>query len=286
MLRIRSDGGALTSAQARAIGGISQDFARGTADITDRQNIQLHWIRIEDVPEIWDRLEARRPAHHRGLRRHPSRDPGLTRRRVSPPTRSSTGPRRSRRSSTASSADPEFSNLPRKFKTAISGSPRHDVAHEINDVSFVGVVHPEHGPGFDVWVGGGPVHEPDARPAPGRLGAPGRGPRGVGRGHRDLPGLRVPAPAQPGPAEVPGGRLGRRSGSARCWRPSTSSARCSTGRPPTPCPQGARDHVGIHPQRDGRVYVGAAPTVGRINGADPGAAGRPRRRVRRPAGCG
>ena len=51
--------------------------------------------------------------------------------------------------------DPEYANLPRKFKTAISGSPRHDVAHEINDVSFVGVVHPEHGPGFDVWVGGG-----------------------------------------------------------------------------------------------------------------------------------
>src|SRR4029077_8498603 len=58
MLRIRSDGGALTSAQARAIAGVSQDFARGTADITDRQNIQLHWIRIEDVPEIWERLEA------------------------------------------------------------------------------------------------------------------------------------------------------------------------------------------------------------------------------------
>ena len=52
-------------------------------------------------------------------------------------------------------ARPAYSNLPRKFKSAISGSPRLDVAHEINDVSFVGVVHPEHGPGFDVWVGGG-----------------------------------------------------------------------------------------------------------------------------------
>ena len=49
----------------------------------------------------------------------------------------------------------EFSNLPRKFKTAISGSPRQDVAHEIHDIAFVGVVHPEHGPGFDLWVGGG-----------------------------------------------------------------------------------------------------------------------------------
>ena len=49
----------------------------------------------------------------------------------------------------------DFSNLPRKFKSAISGSPLLDVAHEINDIAFVGVNHPEHGPGFDLWVGGG-----------------------------------------------------------------------------------------------------------------------------------
>ena len=58
MLRIRIDGGALTTEQLRVIGEISVDFARDTADITDRQNVQLHWIRIEDVPEIWRRLEA------------------------------------------------------------------------------------------------------------------------------------------------------------------------------------------------------------------------------------
>jgi sulfite reductase (ferredoxin) len=48
---------------------------------------------------------------------------------------------------------PEHSNLPRKFKTAISGL--QDVVHEVNDVAFIGVNHPEHGPGFDLWVGGG-----------------------------------------------------------------------------------------------------------------------------------
>ena len=48
---------------------------------------------------------------------------------------------------------PEYSNLPRKFKTAISGL--QDVVHEINDVAFIGVNHPEHGPGLDLWVGGG-----------------------------------------------------------------------------------------------------------------------------------
>ena len=42
--------------------------------------------------------------------------------------------------------DPELANLPRKFKTAITGHPSLDVVHEINDVSLVGVVHPELGP--------------------------------------------------------------------------------------------------------------------------------------------
>ena len=58
MLRVRVDGGALTTEQLRVIGEVSRDYARGTADITDRQNIQLHWVRIEDVPAIWERLEA------------------------------------------------------------------------------------------------------------------------------------------------------------------------------------------------------------------------------------
>jgi sulfite reductase (ferredoxin) len=58
MLRIRIDGGQLTTEQLRVIGEISSTYARDTADITDRQNIQLHWIRIEDVPAIWQRLEA------------------------------------------------------------------------------------------------------------------------------------------------------------------------------------------------------------------------------------
>src|SRR5690606_41692667 len=44
--------------QLALIGELSQTYARNTADITDRQNVQYHWIRIEDVPTIWARLEA------------------------------------------------------------------------------------------------------------------------------------------------------------------------------------------------------------------------------------
>ena len=153
MLRVRIDGGALTTEQLRAIGEISQTYARDTADVTDRQNIQYHWIRIEDMPAIWERLESRRADHHGGVRRHAPRDPRLARRRH---RRGRDDRRHARRSTTILEryiGDPAFSNLPRKFKTAISW--QQDVAHEVNDVSFVGVVHPEHGPGFDLWVGGG-----------------------------------------------------------------------------------------------------------------------------------
>src|ERR1700729_4509881 len=58
MLRVRIDGGQLTSEQLRVISDISVRYARGTADVTDRQKIQLHWIEIESVPAIWEALEA------------------------------------------------------------------------------------------------------------------------------------------------------------------------------------------------------------------------------------
>jgi len=58
MMRIRIPGGQLTSEQLRAIAWASERFGRAVADVTDRQNIQLHWIRIEDVPRIWERLES------------------------------------------------------------------------------------------------------------------------------------------------------------------------------------------------------------------------------------
>lgn len=51
--------------------------------------------------------------------------------------------------------DPAFSNLPRKYKTSISGCVQQCAQHEINDVSFVGTHGPDGGPGFDLWVGGG-----------------------------------------------------------------------------------------------------------------------------------
>jgi sulfite reductase (ferredoxin) len=152
MMRVRTDGKALSAAALRTLGQISTEFARDTADISDRENLQCHWIEIKNVPEIWQRLAA-----------------------VGLQTTEACGdcPRGMLGSPLAGEAldevldataaldeiirryigKPEYANLPRKYKTAVSGL--QDVAHEVNDVSFIGVNHPEHGPGLDLWVGGG-----------------------------------------------------------------------------------------------------------------------------------
>ncbi|WP_454199771.1 nitrite/sulfite reductase [Nocardia sp. Marseille-Q1738] len=152
MMRIRCDAGALNVAQLRTLGQISTEFARDTADLSDRENVQYHWIEVENVPEIWKRIEAVGLKTTEACGDCPrvvlgSPLAGESRSEIIDPTpaieeivRRYIGKK-------------EYSNLPRKFKTAISG--QQDVVHEINDVAFVGVVHPEHGPGLDLWVGGG-----------------------------------------------------------------------------------------------------------------------------------
>lgn len=152
MLRVRSDGGALTTAALRTLGGISTEFARDTADLSDRQNVQYHWIEVENMPEIWRRLDEV------GLQT--TEACGDCPRIVLGSPLAGEHPDEVIDGTPAVNeivkryiGKPEYSNLPRKFKTAISGL--QDVVHEINDVAFIGVEHPEHGPGFDVWVGGG-----------------------------------------------------------------------------------------------------------------------------------
>ncbi|MFF7985098.1 nitrite/sulfite reductase [Streptomyces sp. NPDC007901] len=265
MLRVRIDGGRLTTQQLRVIGEISQEFARGSADITDRQNIQLHWIRIEDVPEIWNRLEA----------------VGLSTTEACGDT-----PRVVIGSPVAGIAEDEiidgswaideinkryigskeFSNLPRKFKSAISGSPLLDVVHEINDIAFVGVEHPEHGPGFDLWVGGGLSTNPKIGV---RLGAwvplaevpdVWAGVIGIFRdyGYRRL---RTRARLKFLVADWGAEKFRQVLEDEYLKRPLVD------GPAPAQPLQRWRDHVGVHRQQDGNFYVGFAPRVGRVDGA-------------------
>ncbi|MCB0901806.1 MAG: nitrite/sulfite reductase, partial [Actinobacteria bacterium] len=263
MLRIRSDGGTLSLDQVRAIADISTRFGRDTADITDRQNIQLHWIRVEDMPEIWRLLEAVGLSTTEACGDTPrvvlgSPVAGIASDEILDGTpaieeivRRYVG-------------DPEYSNLPRKFKSAVSGSPRQDVAHEINCVSFVGVVHPERGPGFDVWVGGGLSTNPMVAQ---RLGAwvpldevPDVW-EGIIKIYRDYGYRRLRNRA-------------RLKFLMADWGPEKFRevleqeylGRTLIDGPAPGAPTGRRDHVGISAQTDGLFYVGAAPTVGRISG--------------------
>ncbi|ALG07536.1 nitrite/sulfite reductase [Kibdelosporangium phytohabitans] len=262
MLRIRIDGGAVTTQQLAVIGEISQTYARDTADITDRQNIQYHWIRIEDMPVIWQKLEAAGMTTMEACGDSPrvilgSPVAGISRDEVIDGTPAIDAIKNTY------IGDEAFSNLPRKFKTAISGL--QDVAHEVHDVAFVGVVHPEHGPGFDVWVGGGLSTNPMLGK---RLGA------------------WVPLDDVPKVWEAVisvfrdyGYRRLRHRARIKFlvadWGPEKFRETMEEkylgykllDGPAPEVPEVVLDHIGVHEQKDGRFYVGAAPIAGRVSGS-------------------
>jgi sulfite reductase (ferredoxin) len=261
MLRIRVDGGQLDLTQLRTIADISTRYARDTADITDRQNIQLHWVRIEDVPAIWRRLEAVGLDTTEACGDCPrvilgSPVAGIAADEVIDATPAI------REITATYIGDRSLANLPRKFKSTVGWLA--DVPYEANDIAFVGVVHPEFGPGFDLWVGGGlstnpmlaqrlgawvPLHEVPEVWA------------GVVKVFRDY-GYR---------------RLRHRArlkflvadwGAARFREVLESEylERKLVDGPAPELPAAPIDHIGVHRQRDGRYYVGAAPVVGRVTG--------------------
>ncbi|MGH9536031.1 MAG: nitrite/sulfite reductase [Terriglobales bacterium] len=153
MLRIRIPNGLLTAAQAAAIAGLAERYGRGLADITVRQNIQLHWLEAEEVPDIF----------------HALWDAGLTSQAAcGDDTRNVTG-------CPLAGVDPEewtdasalaravgreliaheaYYNLPRKFKICITGCRQWCPNPEINDVAFT--AYRRGGElGFGLRVGGG-----------------------------------------------------------------------------------------------------------------------------------
>ena len=123
MLRVRSDGALLDAAKLRALGSIGTDFARDTADITDRQNIQYHWIEIEDVPEIWERLDAVGMTSLEACGDSPrpflgSPVAGVAADEIIDATPALAEIKR------RYIGNPEYSNLPRKFKTSAERPPQ------------------------------------------------------------------------------------------------------------------------------------------------------------------
>lgn len=155
MVRIRIPGGDLTPDQLRTIADLSTEHGRGLADITVRQNIQLHWVRVESLPDVLDRL--------RGVGLSTTEACGdCVRNIINCPVSGvdhdelyDTTPL-IQQTNEFFVGNREFSNLPRKFKIAITGCAVRCVYPEINDVGMFAVHDRERGGvAFRVRVGGG-----------------------------------------------------------------------------------------------------------------------------------
>src|SRR5215471_15381467 len=146
MMRVRIPGGQLRSDQVRALAGVAKEFGRDLADVTDRQNVQFHWIRIEDVPVIWDRLAEVGLSSLQACGDVPRNILGCPVAGIDAAEVIDASVAL-RATEAVAAMNPEFVNLPRKYKTSISGCGSQCTGHEVNDVSLVGVVGPDGMPG-------------------------------------------------------------------------------------------------------------------------------------------
>jgi sulfite reductase (ferredoxin) len=162
MMRIGLPNGLLTAHQLHAIADITAKYARGIADITTRQNIQLHWLTIESLPEVVDALTA--------IGLSPKGACGDVVRNVTGcPLAGLDGHEVLDASPLAVeiaqklTANPEFYNLPRKFKISVTGCPIWCSYPEINDVALTALKRTKDGVeeiGYSLRVGGGLSAEP------------------------------------------------------------------------------------------------------------------------------
>ncbi len=177
MMRLTNCGGILEPGQPRAIGEVAREYATGPVenpefgdgwvDFTTRQSIQLHWIKLEDVPAVWEKLEAA------GVSTRSSS--GDTMRNISgcPVAGKAEEYAESRpildEIGETIRGDDDLSNMPRKFNISVSGCRQGCAQDVINDIGLEPahrLVDGEHVEGFNVRIGGGlGGHEPRrARP--------------------------------------------------------------------------------------------------------------------------
>ena len=164
MLRIRIPNGFLTSPQLRTLADLAERYARGVADITVRQNIQLHWVRIEDLPTIFSALGAcglSSLGTCGDVTRNITGCPlaGLDADEIvdaSPLVQAATA---------MVNGSPDFYNLPRKYKVSITGCRVWCSYPEINDLGLTAVRDLYSGRvGFSLRVGGGLSTQPHLGP--------------------------------------------------------------------------------------------------------------------------
>ena len=268
MLRIRIPNGQLRSQQLRTIADLTQRYARGIADLTVRQNIQLHWVTIESLPELLEQLwkvDLNTTGACGDVTRNVTGCPvaGFDADEICDASPLAI------EASRMLAGNAEFYNLPRKFKISITGCRVWCPYPEINDVGLTAntrIVHGKPEVGFSLRVAGGLSAEPYLGA---RLNAFIRWNqvlpviRGIAelfrdsdvlREHREHARLKFLFLRHGWTAETFMEELERRIGFH--LDPAESE------QPPADV---YRDHIGIHPQRQpGYCYVGATVLGGRI----------------------
>ena len=275
MLRIKVPGGVMTAAQVREVGVAAEAFAEGPddspvfgnryADLTTRQDIQLHWIRIADVPRIWQRfwevgLTTVQACGDSARNVCSCPVSGIDKNEVveAYPVAQAI--------SAFFTGNREYANLPRKWKIAVTGCTEDCARVEINDVGLWPAAHGDGTVGFNVLVGGGlsdgerMASDIDVFVRPDQAVELCRGIAQVfgelgNRENRGLARMRYLA-QELGP-----------EGFRSALEERTNFALEPAGRELTTAFRG--DHVGVHPQKqDGLFYVGCSVPVGRMHGID------------------
>jgi sulfite reductase beta subunit-like hemoprotein len=263
MLRVKLPGGLLTPAKLRTIGGISQRFGRGSGELTTRQNIQLHWIELAELPEVLQTLDAAGLTtvgacgdNVRAITGCPVA--GLDRDElfeVQPLIDEATDFFIGHR---------EYSDLPRKHKITLSACPHQCNAPEIHCIALLGALR-EGRPGFAVRVGGGLSTWPRLSDDLG-VWVPAADTVSVLRAIVDVWRLDLKYRMSRAKARLKFmvSDLGPQAFRARVEE--RLGARLADGVLP-PAPEEEKDHAGIHPQRQpGLFYAGFPVPLGLLDG--------------------
>jgi sulfite reductase (ferredoxin) len=158
MMRIAIPNGILSASQARVIAQITKQHARNLADITVRQAIQLHWLTIELLPEVVDALDAIGLSPKGACGDVVRNVTGCPLAGVAANELIDSAPL-AREIAAMLAGNPDFYNLPRKFKISVTGCPDWCSLPEINDIGLTAVKHNGQ-VGYSLRVGGGLSREP------------------------------------------------------------------------------------------------------------------------------
>jgi sulfite reductase (ferredoxin) len=158
MMRIAIPNGMLSASQLRVIAQLTKKHARNLADITVRQAIQLHWLTIESLPEVVDALDSIGLSPKGACGDVVRNVTGCPLAGVAADELIDAAPL-AHEIAQLLAGNPEFYNLPRKFKISVTGCPSWCSNPEINDIGLTAVEHNGQ-VGYSLRVGGGLSREP------------------------------------------------------------------------------------------------------------------------------